>query len=71
VQTRRRIETVLSQLTERYHAKQTRARDQWHLVGRWARKFLSHTVAVLCCQRIGLPPLAFASSSEPETRTPG
>ncbi len=60
VQTRRRIETVLSQLTERHNAKQTRARDHWHLLSRWARKFLSHTIAVLCCQRAGLAPLAFA-----------
>lgn len=60
VNTRRRIETVLSQLTERYNAKQTRARDHWHLLGRWARKFLSHTIAVLCCQQAGISPLAFA-----------
>ena len=33
VQTRRRIETVLSQLAERYHAKRVRARDEWHLIG--------------------------------------
>jgi Transposase DDE domain len=60
VQARRRIETVLSQLTERYHAKQVRARDPWHLAARWARKFVSHTIAVLLCQRAGLAPLAFA-----------
>ena len=60
VQTRRRIETVLSQLTERYHAKQVRARDEWHLAARWARKFVSHTIAVLFCQRAGHSALAFA-----------
>ena len=60
VQTRRRIETVLAQLTERYHAKRVRARDEWHLVARWLRKLASHTLAVLLCQRAGLPPLAFA-----------
>jgi Transposase DDE domain len=60
VQTRRRIETVLSQLTERYHAKQIRARDEWHLVARWLRKLVSHTVAVLFCQQEGLSPLAFS-----------
>ena len=59
VQTRRRIETVLSQLTERYHAKRVRARDAWHLAARWLRKLVSHTMAVLCCQRAGLSPLAF------------
>jgi hypothetical protein len=60
VQTRRRIETVLSQLTERYHAKRIWARDAWHLTARWLRKLVSHTMAVLLCQRAGLPPLAFA-----------
>lgn len=60
VHTRRRIETVLSQLTERYHAKRTRARDVWHLMARWLRKLVSHTIAVLLCQHTGLSPLAFA-----------
>lgn len=60
VQARRRIETVLSQLAERYRAKQVRARDEWHLAARWLRKLVSHTVAVLFCQRAGLSPLAFA-----------
>ena len=60
VQTRRRIETVLAQPTERYHAKRVRARDEWHLVARWLRKLASHTMAVLPCQRAGLAPLAFA-----------
>ena len=60
VQTRRRIETVLGQLTERYHAKRTRARDEWHLVARWMRKLASHTMGVLLCQQAGLAPLAFA-----------
>src|SRR3954449_12531118 len=60
VQTRRRIETVLGQLAERYHAKRVRARDEWHLLARWLRKLVSHTFAVLLCQRAGLAPLAFA-----------
>ena len=59
MQTRRRIETVLSQLTERYHAKQIRARDPWHLAARWLRKLVCHTMAVLC-QQAGISPLAFA-----------
>ena len=59
VQTRRRIETVLAQLAERYHAKRVRARDEWHLTARWLRKLASHTLAVLLCQRAGLAPLAF------------
>jgi len=60
VQTRRRIETIFSQLTERYHAKRVRARDPWHLAARWLRKVLSHTIAVLTCQRVGLSALRFA-----------
>ncbi len=60
VQVRRRIETILSQLTERYHAKQLRARDLWHLVARWLRIFASHTLAVLLCQQAGHTSMAFA-----------
>src|SRR3954454_16717284 len=59
VQARRRIETVLAQLTERFHAKRVRARDEWHLMARWLRKLASHTLAVLLCQQAGLAPLAF------------
>jgi hypothetical protein len=59
VQARRRIETVLGQLTERCHAERVRARDEWHLVARWLRKLASHTLAVLLCQQAGLAPLAF------------
>lgn len=60
VQKRRRIETVFSQLVERYEAKKTRARDRWHLSSRWLRKVLSHTAAVYFCQQAGLSPLSFA-----------
>jgi len=60
VQTRRRIEAVLTQLTERYHAKRMWARDVWHLMVRWLRKLVSDTVALLLCQRSGLSSLAFA-----------
>jgi hypothetical protein len=59
-QKRRRIETVIGQLVERYRAKKVWARDRWHLCSRWLRKVLSHTLAVHFCQRVGLPPLSFA-----------
>lgn len=59
-QMRRRIETVFGQLSERYNAKKVWARDRWHLVSRWYRKVLSHTLAVLMCQRSGLKPLRFS-----------
>ncbi len=57
---RRRIETVLGQLVERYHAKRVWARDAWHLWSRWQRKLLSHTLAVYLCQQHGLGSLRFA-----------
>jgi len=61
-QTRRRIETVTSQLVGRYHAKKTWARDRWHLTSRWWRKILSHTFAIWTAQHLGLPsPLQFAN----------
>lgn len=58
--TRRRVETVISQLVGRYGAKRVRARDLWHLTSRWLRKVLSHTCCVFLCQRAGLPPLRFS-----------
>jgi Transposase DDE domain len=60
VQKRRRIETVIGQLVERYRAKKVRARDRWHLTSRWLRKVLSHTMAVYFCQQVGLSPLRFS-----------
>jgi hypothetical protein len=57
---RRRIETVISQLVERYGAKRVRARDLWHLTSRFFRKVLGHTVCVHLCQQRGLPPLRFS-----------
>ena len=60
VQKRRRIETVVSQITERYRAKRVWARDRWHLTSRWLRKVLSHTMAVYFCQQVRLSPLRFA-----------
>jgi Transposase DDE domain len=57
---RRRVETVIGQLTGRYQLKRVWARDAWHLWSRWQRKLLSHTMAVLLCQRAGLGSLRFA-----------
>ena len=55
-----RIETVASQLVERYHLKRIWARDAWHLTSRVLRKALSHTIAVFLCLERGHPPLQFA-----------
>jgi hypothetical protein len=60
VQKRRRIETVISQLVQRYQAKKMWARDRWHLTSRWLRKVLSHTFGVFLCQEAGLPALRFS-----------
>lgn len=57
---RYRIETVFGQIVERFHAKKVWARDVWHLTSRWLRKLLSHLIAVLFCQRLGLSPLRFS-----------
>lgn len=58
-QKRRRIETVIGQLVERYRAKRTWARDVWHLLVRVWRKVLSHTVAVFLSVQSGGEPLQF------------
>ena len=60
VRKRRRVETVIGQLTGRYQLKRVWARDAWHLWSRWQRKLLSHTMAVYLCQRAGLGSLRFA-----------
>jgi hypothetical protein len=54
IHTRRRVETVISQFTERFQIKRIRVHDSWHLVSRCLRKVLSHTLAVLLCQQGGL-----------------
>ena len=45
VKTRRLVETVIGQLTERFHLQKVRARDLWHLTNRVNRKLLAHTLA--------------------------
>jgi hypothetical protein len=57
---RQKIETVFSQLVDRFNMKRVRTRDAWHFSSRFLRKILSHTVAVLLCRREGLPPTRFA-----------
>jgi len=54
---RYRIDTVFSQLTERYSVKRVWAKDLWHLASRLVRKVLSHTVAFLLNHQMGNPPL--------------
>ena len=54
---RYRIDTIFSQLTERYCVKKVWARDLWHLASRLVRKVLSHTVAFLLNHQMGNQPL--------------
>ncbi len=53
---RYRIETLFSQLDDRYSVKSVGARDLWHLGNRLIRKVLSHTLAVMLNQSLGNPP---------------
>lgn len=57
--TRHLIETVISQLTERFHIEKVRARDFWHQASRFWRKLLAHTVCVKINLILGNKPLQF------------
>lgn len=54
---RRRIETVIGQLAERFEIKRVWARDAWHLCSRLLRKVLTHTIFVQLCQKFDCEPL--------------
>ena len=54
---RKRVETVGSHLTERFHIAATRAHDLWHYQNRLIRKILAHTVCVFLNLQLGRPPL--------------
>lgn len=54
---RRKIETVIGQLTDRFHIQKVRAGDMWHLSHRVIGKILSHTISVVLNTRLGNPPL--------------
>ena len=59
VSTRRLVETVIGQLSDRFNIQKNWARDIWHLTNRVTRKILSHTVAVFINKMIGNEPLQF------------
>ncbi len=54
---RKRVETVGSQLTERFAVARIRVRDLWHLQHRLIRKILAHTVGVFLNLQLGRTPL--------------
>jgi hypothetical protein len=54
---RKCVETVGSQLTERFAIARIRVRDLWHFQQRLIRKILAHTVVVFLNLQAGRPPL--------------
>lgn len=56
---RRRIETVIGQLTERFHIQKVRTRDWWHLSNRLSRKILAHIVCSFINYRLCRPATQF------------
>ncbi len=59
MKTRRRVETVIGQLVERFHIETVWARDIFHLTNRFIRKLLSHTVGVFLNRLLGREALQF------------
>jgi hypothetical protein len=57
---RYRIETVFSQLCERFSIKRVWARDMWHLASRLLRKVLAHTTMIILNRGQGHEPLRLA-----------
>jgi hypothetical protein len=57
--TRRLIETVIGQLSERFNIERVRARDLWHKASRFWRKLLAHTLCIKICVDAGNEPLQF------------
>lgn len=57
---RKRIETVASQLTQRFAVDRIRVRDLWHYQHRLIRKILAHTVGVFLNLQLERKPLDLA-----------
>jgi hypothetical protein len=54
---RRRVETTIGQLAERFNIERTKARTLWSLTNRLTRKLLSHSLGVLANYHLGNAPL--------------
>jgi hypothetical protein len=54
---RKRVETVISQLEQRFGLAKTRARDVWHLTNQVTRKLLAHTFGIWLNLHQGREPL--------------
>ena len=57
---RKLVETVGSQLTERFQVAKIKVKDLWHYQNRIFRKILSHTVGIFLNLQIGNKPLKLA-----------
>ena len=55
----RLTETVVGQLTERFHVQRMRVRRSWTLIAKWYRKILVHTVCIWLNIQFGRSPLDF------------
>jgi hypothetical protein len=51
--TRRLIETVIGQFTDRFNIQKHKAKDLWHLTSRIYRKVLSHTICIIINRKLG------------------
>ncbi|WP_257297165.1 transposase, partial [Endozoicomonas sp. YOMI1] len=56
---RRRIETVIGQLAERFDIEKCRCRDMWHMTSRITRKLLAHNVGSFLNIEAGRPVIQF------------
>lgn len=57
--TRRLVETVIGQLSDRFNIEKVRARKLWYFGMRIIRKILSHTLCILISRQYGNPSLQF------------
>ncbi len=61
---RKLVETVGSQLTERFQISKIKVKDFWHYQNRIFRKILSHTIGLFLNMQIGNKPLQLALLTE-------
>lgn len=57
--TKKTTQTVISQLSQRFNAQTTKARDLWHLSNRVIRKLLAYSLCVQINKQLSNPPLRF------------
>ena len=56
---RRRVETLYTQLVQRFHVQTMKVRDAWPLQNQWTTKILAHSIAVLLNIRLKRKTLDF------------